>query len=114
MWPQILLLLARLLVFKLILIGGLCRLAQAAALVISLKDEKSALKILHQVRQLDTTIPVLARTEDETNLRELQEAGATEVALETLEASLMLSSHLLLALKIPATLIASRVRQIRR
>ncbi len=89
-------------------------LAQAAALVISLKGEESALKILHQVRQIDTKIPVLVRTEDETNLRELQEAGATEVVPETLEASLMLSSHLLLALKIPEALVSSRIRQIRR
>ena len=89
-------------------------LAQAAALMISLKGEENALKILHQVRQVDTKIPILVRTADETHLRELQEAGATEVVPETLEASLMLSSHLLLALEIPMALVFSRIREIRR
>ena len=89
-------------------------LAQAAALVITLKGEGSALKILHFIRQIDSEIPILVRTADETNLNELQEAGATEVVPETLEASLMLSSHLLLALKIPMALVLSRIREIRR
>jgi len=89
-------------------------LTQAAALMISLKGEECALKILHQVRQIDTKIPILVRTADESHLKELQDAGATEVVPETLEASLMLSSHLLLALKIPMALVLSRIRQIRR
>jgi len=89
-------------------------LSQAAVLVISLTGIKSTLKILHQVRQVNAEIPVLVRTADETYLEQLQEAGATEVVPETLEASLMLSSHLLLALKVPMALVLSRIRQIRR
>ncbi len=89
-------------------------LSQAAALVISLTEVETTLKILQQVRQIDTKIPVLVRTADETYLKQLQEAGATEVVPETLEASLMLSSHLLLALDIPMALVLSRIRQIRR
>ncbi|VAX08472.1 Inner membrane protein, KefB/KefC family [hydrothermal vent metagenome] len=89
-------------------------LAQAAALMISLKGEECVVKIVHQVRQIDTKIPILVRTADETNLKELQEAGATEVVPETLEASLMLASHLLIALKVPTALVSSRIRQVRR
>jgi len=89
-------------------------LSRAAALVVSLREVDTALKILHHVRQVDADIPILVRTADETHLGELQEAGATEVIPETLEASLMLSSHLLLALKIPMALVLSRIRQIRR
>ncbi|MFC1601959.1 cation:proton antiporter [Pseudomonadota bacterium] len=89
-------------------------LSQAAVLVISLTGIESTLKILHQVRQVNAEIPVLVRTADETYLEQLQEAGATEVVPETLEASLMLSSHLLLALQVPMALVLSRIRQIRR
>ena len=89
-------------------------LSRAAAVLISTNEVDTALKILHQVRQIDTHIPVLVRTIDDAHLMELQKAGATEVVPETFEASLMLSSHLLLALKIPMALVFSRIRQIRR
>jgi len=89
-------------------------LSHAAVLVISLTGIETTLKILHQVRQVNAEIPVLVRTADETYLEQLQEAGATEVVPETLEASLMLSSHLLLTLNVPVALVLSRIRQIRR
>jgi len=48
-------------------------------------------------------VPILVRTQDDARLDELQAAGATEVVPETLEASLMLLSHLLLLLKLPVS-----------
>ena len=97
--------------FHLLEAAGLSR---AAALVICLEETEPALKILHQVRRVDSEIPVLVRTADEAHLGMLQKAGATEVVPEKLEASLMLSYHLLLALKVPMMLVSSRLRQVRR
>ncbi len=86
----------------------------AVALVISMNDDATALKILHRVRKFDDKIPILVRTRDDTNLDRLQEAGATEVVPETMEASLMLSSLLLMMLKVPVSRVFYKVRQIRK
>ncbi len=89
-------------------------LSRAAALVISLNDIDTAIKILHKVRAINSEIPILVRAADDTKLKVLQDAGATEVVPETLEASLMLSSHLLITLNIPPMMVFARIRQIRR
>ncbi len=86
----------------------------AVALVISMTDDATALKILHRVRKFDDKIPILVRTRDDTNLVRLQEAGATEVVPETMEASLMLSSLLLMMLKVPVSRVFHKVRQVRK
>jgi len=70
-------------------------------LVITFASPDVSLRILRSVRQLRPDLPVLVRTQDDTKLDQLQAAGATEVVPETLEASLMLVSHLLLLLKVP-------------
>lgn len=87
-------------------------LARARMLVITFADEEAALDTLHHVRSLRLDIPVFVRTRDDTNLSAFQEAGATEVVPETLEASLMLASHLLLTLGVPGSRILSKVRSI--
>ncbi len=86
----------------------------AVALVISMADDATALKILHRVRKFDDKIPILVRSRDDTNLVRLQEAGATEVVPETMEASLMLSSLLLMTLKVPVSRVFHKVRQVRK
>jgi CPA2 family monovalent cation:H+ antiporter-2 len=65
------------------------------------------------VRKLRSDVPILVRTQDDTRLEELQQAGATEVVPETLEASLMLLSHLLILLKIPVARVLRTVEDIR-
>ncbi len=89
-------------------------LERATALVISMNDDTTALKILHRVRKFDRKIPILVRTRDDTNLERLQEAGATEVVPETMEASLMLSSLLLMMLKVPVSRVFHKMRQVRK
>jgi len=89
-------------------------LSRAAALVVSVDDVKTALKILHKVRHIDRELPILVRTPDDSRLEQLQEAGATEVIPETMEASLMLSSHLLLMLKVPVSRVFDKIRQVRK
>lgn len=84
----------------------------ARALIISFQDVAASLKILGQVRRLRPELPVLVRTRDDADLDRLQEAGATEVVPETLEASLMLASHLLLILGVPMSKIVRRMREV--
>ena len=59
-------------------------------------------------------MPILVRTADDTNLERLQHAGATEVIPETLEASLMLASHVLVLMQVPVTRILRHVQGVRK
>lgn len=87
--------------------------ARARALVASFDDVAATLKILPQARRLRPDIPILVRTRDDADLERLQHAGATEVVPETLEASLMLSSHLLLLLNVPVSRVLREVKEVR-
>jgi len=87
--------------------------ARATAVVISFSDPVTALAILRSVRRMRPELPVLVRTADDTRLRELQEAGATDVVPETFEASLMLVSHVLMLLHVPVTRVVRTLGEIR-
>ncbi len=87
--------------------------ARASCVVITFANPEVALRILRSVRELRVDVPVLVRTQDDSRLEELQTAGATEVVPETLEASLMLLSHLLLLLKLPVLRVIRTVNDIR-
>ena len=87
--------------------------AQASALVISFSDPATSLGILRSVRRMHPELPVLVRTADDARLRELQEAGATDVVPETFEASLMLVSHVLMLLRVPVTRVVRLLAEIR-
>lgn len=86
---------------------------KATALVISFSDPSTALAIVHCVRRLNKTLPVLVRTQDDSRVDELKNAGATEVVPETFEASLMLVSHTLLLLQVPMSRVVRTVGDIR-
>jgi len=86
---------------------------QCKVFVITFASPDVSLRILRTVRKLRPDLPVLVRTQDDTKLDELQAAGATEVVPETLEASLMLVSHLLLLLKVPLSRVVKTVDDIR-
>ena len=88
-------------------------LATANAVVISFSDPRIALAILRSLRRLRGDVPVLVRTPDDTRARELKEAGATEVVPEAFEASLMLASHVLMSLKVPAARVMRSVEELR-
>lgn len=87
-------------------------LARARMVVISFADEPAALETLKHIRSLRLDVPVFVRTRNDSNLKTFQEAGATEVVPESLEASLMLASHLLLMLGVPASRILFKIRAI--
>jgi CPA2 family monovalent cation:H+ antiporter-2 len=93
---------------------GKVGLANASAVVITFADPATSIGIVRQVRALRRDVPILVRTQDDTRLNELTEAGATEVVPETLEASLMLVSHTLMLLRVPVSRVVRTVGAVRR
>ena len=85
----------------------------ASAVVISFSNPATSLGILHSVRRLRPDVPVLVRTADDVGIKELQDAGATDVVPETFEASLMLVSHVLMLLHVPVSRVVRTVNEIR-
>ncbi|HWW33043.1 MAG TPA: cation:proton antiporter [Steroidobacteraceae bacterium] len=88
-------------------------LGTASAVVISFSDPATSLGILHSVRRVRREVPVLVRTADDARLKELQDAGATDVVPETFEASLMLVSHVLMLLHVPVPRVVRTLGEIR-
>ncbi|MHC8395953.1 cation:proton antiporter [Pseudomonas sp. LB3P93] len=88
-------------------------LARARLLVIAVDQTDIALLILQEARRLNSTVPILVRTRDDSQLAELKAAGASEVVPELLESSLMLASHALIMLGLPAHQVQERADQIR-
>ena len=85
----------------------------ASAVVVSFSDPATSVGIVHGIRRLRPDVPVLVRTADDVRLKELQDAGATDVVPETFEASLMLVSHVLMLLHVPVTKVVRTVNEIR-
>jgi len=85
----------------------------ASAVVISFSDPQTSIGILRSIRRLRPQVPVLVRTQDDVRLKDLQEAGATDVVPETFEASLMLVSHVLMLLNVPVTRVVRAIGDIR-
>jgi CPA2 family monovalent cation:H+ antiporter-2 len=88
-------------------------LGAASAVVISFSDPGTSLGILRSVRRIRPEVPVLVRTADDARLKELQDAGATDVVPETFEASLMLVSHVLMLLHVPVPRVVRTLGEIR-
>ncbi|MDN5865396.1 MAG: NAD-binding protein, partial [Gammaproteobacteria bacterium] len=95
---------------EVLLAAGLRR---ARVLVITHFAVTPALGIIKTVRELRPDIPILVRARDDARLEELRAAGADEVIPETLEASLMIASHLLATLGVPMRRILRRVTEVR-
>jgi monovalent cation:H+ antiporter-2, CPA2 family len=74
---------------------------RASAVVVTYLDTPSALKVLANARDHAPQVPVVVRTVDDRDLEKLQQAGATEVVPEAIEASLMLASHALALVGVP-------------
>jgi CPA2 family monovalent cation:H+ antiporter-2 len=86
----------------------------ASAVVISFSDPGTSIGILHSIRRLRPKVPVLVRTQDDARIKDLQDAGATDVVPETFEASLMLVSHVLMLLHVPVPRVVRTLGEIRR
>ena len=85
--------------------------ARAAALVVSYADAHSALRVIHFAHEVSPSLPIIVRTQDDSDLDRLLEAGAAEVVPEVFEGSLMLGSHALVLLGVPMGRVVRRVRE---
>lgn len=82
--------------------------------IISFADYAKAMSVVSVVRQLSDSVKILVRMRDDQHLIELKNAGVTEVVPESLEASLMLVSHVLFMSGVPVKRILRRVQQERK
>ncbi|ROL71957.1 sodium:proton antiporter [Pseudomonas chlororaphis] len=88
-------------------------LERARLLVIAVDKTDIALAVLKAARHLNSQVPILVRTRDDSQLAELKAAGASEVVPELLESSLMLASHALIMLGVPEQQVQSKVDEVR-
>ena len=70
----------------------------AAAVVLTFQDPALSQKIIQQIRLFNTNVPIFTRTKKDSDIETLLAAGATEVIPDALEASIMISLHLLVNL----------------
>jgi monovalent cation:H+ antiporter-2, CPA2 family len=91
-----------------------CGIGTASAVVVTFANPAVSVGIIRAVRQQRVDVPILVRTADDVGLEELSRAGATEVVPETLEASLMLVSQVLMLLNVPVKRVVRTVGEIRR
>ena len=75
---------------------------RASVVIVTFADPAVALGVVRAVRRLRGDVPILVRTQDDSRLAELSQAGATEVVPETFEAGLTLVSQALTLLQLPA------------
>ena len=87
---------------------------KAKLVVVSHAEADRAGRLLTHMRDKGLDTPVLVRTRDDSQLAELQRLGASEVVPETLEASLMLVSHVLTLMQVPVDRIFRVISQTRR
>ena len=86
----------------------------APLIVISYADDTYAIKTLKEIRAMNEDAFIFVRSRDDSRLTALQEAGASQVVPDTLEASLMLISHVLNRSGVPIRRILTRLEQERR
>ncbi len=86
---------------------------RAAAVAITYANTPSALRVLHNVHELEPALSVIVRTVDDADLEKLLAAGATEVIPEIVEGSLMLASHTLVLMGVPMRRVVRRVEEMR-
>jgi CPA2 family monovalent cation:H+ antiporter-2 len=88
-------------------------LEKTSIVVISFSNPTLALRILQEVRKIRANVPVLVRTQDDSFLPQLQQAGATSVVPETFEAGLTLVWHALVLLGEPVPRVIETISDIR-
>ncbi len=76
-------------------------LARARILVITFEDPRRALRVVRVVHNHRPDVPIVVRTRDDAFLEQLEDAGATSVVPETVEASMLLATTLLEKLGVP-------------
>ncbi|ATX83059.1 Kef-type potassium/proton antiporter, CPA2 family [Mariprofundus ferrinatatus] len=77
-----------------------CGLKQASALLITIIDFNTAMKIISRVRPLYPDLPIIVRTRKEMHLYQLYQAGASEVVADTFGSDQMLTREMLRRFKL--------------
>jgi CPA2 family monovalent cation:H+ antiporter-2 len=95
---------------EVLMAAGLMR---AKTLVISYKDQHSALAILRHAKTLRPDLPVVVRTNDDSHVEALKQAGAAEVVAEVVEGSVMLASQALLMAGVPLNRVIRQIQESR-
>lgn len=72
-----------------------CGLERAAAVVITMIDFATVMKILRRIRSVNSQIPVIVRTRKEIHLYQLYQAGASEVIADAFGSNQMLTEEVL-------------------
>lgn len=75
-------------------------LARARAVIITHNDTRSALQTIHTVRELNSSLPIIARAKNLEQVQKLEKAGANLAVAEMFETSLQLGGALLKSLGI--------------
>lgn len=88
-------------------------LARANAVVVTYLNVNAALKVLAHTRAHAPQVPVVVRTSDDRDLKQLEQAGATAVVPEAIEGSLMLASHALALVGVPMRKVNRMVQNLR-
>ncbi|EWH02287.1 hypothetical protein Q427_09555 [Halomonas sp. BC04] len=84
---------------------------RASLLIISHDDKPAAFMTLRHAKRLNASLSAVVRTRDQQHVEELLAAGATEVIPETLEASMLLTSHALQSLGVPLFRVAQQLQE---
>ncbi|WP_065188650.1 cation:proton antiporter domain-containing protein [Shewanella woodyi] len=90
------------------------RIKEAKLIVLTFSDSRILEEVLPLCRYLAPDAKILVRTRDDSNLEELEAAGASQVIPESLEGSLMLVSQVLYQCGVPLTRILKRLEFERR
>ncbi len=85
-------------------------LATARALVVTMDSAQAAEHIVRAVREFAPELPIYARARDRAHARRLLQQGATEVAPETIEASLQLAARVLVSTGFSADAAKQRIQ----
>ena len=86
----------------------------AKAVVITFESTPVAIKVLQAIRRIHPDIPVIVRARNNRAVKKLSAAGATEVIPQDIEASMMLTTHLLLALDVPVDDVLLQIKMAQR
>lgn len=72
-----------------------CGLSKAAAVVVSMSDFNTAMKIVRRIRAVDIELPIVVRARKEIHLFQLYQAGASDVVADEFDTSQILSREML-------------------
>lgn len=82
---------------------------RARLVIITFTEFEQTQVVINAIKHIAPEVKILLRSKDDTQLARLRELGVTEVVPETLEASLMLVSHVLSMSGVPMSRIIRRV-----